>query len=611
MNHAWPDAKQRRRFFDERAVYRERESERYYHTLLRRYYAFLVPPGMKVLELGCGLGDLLAATRPSRGLGVDFSSKVVELARTRHPQLEFHVCDGLQFSSDEQFDYVLMSDLVNDLPDVQALLENAYRVSHRRTRLIINFHNNLWQPILTLAEWIGAKSPALPQNWLSRADMENLLFLSGWEVFRSEQRILWPIRTPLVERLLNRWAAPLVRHLCLTVAIVARPQPAGVAQICHLPYRRIEFCNPSATAKASESSEALPMTEQCFSGSPTKSRSNARSSKVTVQSSCPSPCPLPIRWGEGGLWQGEGPQVDRLTDQHYCCSVIIPARNEAGNIEAAVQRTPELGLGTEIIFVEGHSKDETLAEIGRVTAKHSHRQIKVLKQRSKGKGGAVREAFAEATGDILFILDADLTVPPEELPKFYEAARSGRGELINGVRLVYPMENEAMQFLNKVANKFFGLAFSWLLGQLVKDTLCGTKVLFRKDYLAIARNRAYFGDFDPFGDFDLLFGAAKLNLGLNMPGAVELPEVVRGLVLEPSSSGHLRVRWNASPRAERYRIFKQVVGTNSDFVPAATVSEPATDLNTFTPGNVVHVRVTAMNEAGETLPSEVAEKLVA
>ena len=74
------------------------------------------------------------------------------------------------------------------------------------------------------------------------------------------------------------------------------------------------------------------------------------------------------------------------------------------------------------------------------------------------------------------------------------------------------MEKEAMRFLNLCANKFFSITFSWLLGQSVKDTLCGTKVLWKKDYERIAANRSFFGDFDPFGDFDLLFGAAKANL---------------------------------------------------------------------------------------------------
>jgi SAM-dependent methyltransferase len=193
-------------------------------------------------------------------------------------------------------------------------------------------------------------------------------------------------------------------------------------------------------------------------------------------------------------------------------SVIIPARNEAGNIPAAVARTPEMGAGTELIFVEGHSRDNTWAEIQQIAAKHPERNIKILQQTGKGKGDAVRAGFAAATGDVLMILDADLTMPPEELPKFYDVIASGRAEFANGVRLVYPMDERAMQFLNLCANKAFGLIFTWLLGQSVKDTLCGTKVLSRQHYDRIAANRSYFGDFDPFGDFDLLFGAAKLNL---------------------------------------------------------------------------------------------------
>lgn len=193
-------------------------------------------------------------------------------------------------------------------------------------------------------------------------------------------------------------------------------------------------------------------------------------------------------------------------------SVVIPARNEEGNIEAAVQRTAEMGAGTEILFVEGHSRDGTWAKIQQVAAAHPHRTIKIMQQTGRGKGDAVRMGFAAATGDVLMILDADLTMPPEELPKFYDVIASGRAEFANGVRLVYPMDEKAMQFLNLCANKTFGLIFTWLLGQPVKDTLCGTKVLSRQHYQQITANRAYFGDFDPFGDFDLLFGAAKLNL---------------------------------------------------------------------------------------------------
>jgi SAM-dependent methyltransferase len=193
-------------------------------------------------------------------------------------------------------------------------------------------------------------------------------------------------------------------------------------------------------------------------------------------------------------------------------SVIIPARNEAGNIEAAVTRTPTMGKWTELIFVEGNSKDNTWETIQQVKQNHPNRPIKILQQSGKGKGDAVRTGFAAAEGEILIILDADLTVQPEELPKFYEAVVGGACEFVNGSRLVYPMDEKAMQFLNLCANKAFGILFSWLLGQPVKDTLCGTKVLTKANYERLAENRTYFGEFDPFGDFDLLFGASKLSL---------------------------------------------------------------------------------------------------
>lgn len=421
---------ERRAFYDERAAFRPRETNRYYQRLLRKQYAYWVPPGLGVLEVGCGLGDLLAAVKPARGVGMDFSPTMIDLARQRHPDLEFRVADAMQADASEKFDYILLADLVNDLPDVQAVFEHLRSLAQPRTRLVVSFFNNLWRPVLNLAAKLGLKSPTLMQNWLSADDVRNLLHLAGWEVIKTEARILWPIRTPVWSWLCNRWLAPLLPPLCFAVGVIARPKPLPDASL------------------------------------------------------------------------------------QYHCSVVIPARNEAGNIEEAVRRTPEMGQGTEIIFIEGHSTDDTWGEIQRVKAMYPKRNIKVLKQQSRGKGGAVREAFAAASGDLLFILDADLTMPPEELPKFYEAARSGTAEFVNGVRLVYPMEDQAMQFLNMVANKAFGLTFSWLLGQKIKDTLCGTKVLFRTDYEAIARNRSYFGEFDPFGDFDLLFGAAKLNLRL-------------------------------------------------------------------------------------------------
>jgi glycosyltransferase involved in cell wall biosynthesis len=220
-------------------------------------------------------------------------------------------------------------------------------------------------------------------------------------------------------------------------------------------------------------------------------------------------------------------------------SVIIPARNEQGNIEDAVRRVPDMGSHTEIIFVEGNSNDDTLEEIKRVAgAYEEQRDIKWMVQDGKGKGDAVRKGFEHASGDILMILDADLTVPPEDLPKFYDAIACGRGEYINGTRLVYPMEQEAMRTLNMMGNKFFSVMFSWLLGQRIKDTLCGTKVLTAENYRKLAANRSYFGNFDPFGDFDLIFGSAKLNLKL-----VEVPIRYRARKYGETNISRFRHGW--------------------------------------------------------------------
>ncbi len=400
---------------------------RAYHALLSHYYNLLIPADASVLEIGCGSGDLLARIRARRKVGIDVSQRQIEAARQRLPEAEFSVQAGEQLELGETFDVIIVSDTLNLAADVQRLLEQLHAVTHADTRLLVNFQNTLWRPLLSVARLLGLKAPQPQNSWLASSDVLNLLRLSGWSPVSRHGRILVPFSALGLGTLLNRWVAPLLQWFCLTIFIVARREQ----------------------------------------------RASAR--------------PLTV-------------------------SVVVPARNEAGNIAAAVTRTAELGAGTELIFVEGHSRDHTWAEIQRVAAAYPERRIRILQQPGKGKGDAVRAGFAVATGDILMILDADLTMPPEELPKFYDVIASGRAEFANGVRLVYPMDEKAMQFLNLCANKAFGLIFTWLLGQPVKDTLCGTKVLTRAHYERIAANRAYFGDFDPFGDFDLLFGAAKLNL---------------------------------------------------------------------------------------------------
>jgi len=404
----------------------------YYHQLLQRYYRFLIPPGLKVLELGCGHGDLLAALNPSQGVGVDFSKEAVMIAKKKHPNLNFIQADVHEIEFRDKFDVIILSDLVNDLWDVQLVLGKLRNLTHHSTRLMLNFFNNIWRVPLSVVKWLGLGANVMEQNWFSPQDVYNLLELAGFEVIHHRPIVLLPLKIPLLSKLLNRYLVHLVPFtwLALSQIVIVRPDPAR---------DKVDF------------------------------------------------------------------------NQRPSTSIIVPARNEAGNIENIIKRVPELGCRTELIFVEGHSSDNTYEVIQELLTRHPTLKCKLFQQNGKGKGDAVRLGFDEADGDILMILDADMTVPPEDLSRFYNAIVGGRGEFINGVRLVYPLEDQAMRFFNILGNKFFSLAFSWLLGQPIKDTLCGTKVLWKRDYETIAKNRDYFGNFDPFGDFDLLFGAARLN----------------------------------------------------------------------------------------------------
>jgi len=406
-----------------------------YHQRLEQIYGFLINPGFKVLEIGCGEGDLLASLRPAVGVGVDFSEEMIKRASNKHPQLQFVLADAHDLSMlNDKFDFIILSDVLNDLWDVQEVLEQIHQLCDQQTRLILNTYSRLWEFPIAIAQKLGLAVPTLEQNWLTREDIRNLMHLSGFEPVRIWEEFLAPLPLPFLDDFVNCY---LVRFwpftaLSLSNFFIARP--------------------------------------------------------ILIPEKLPT------------------------------VSVIIPARNEAGNIPAIFERVPRMGAETELVFIEGHSKDDTYAVIEKEMEGHPEWQSKLFKQQGLGKANAVQLGFEKATGDILMILDSDLTVPPENLPRFYEALVSGKGEFINGVRLVYPMEKQAMQLLNLIGNKFFSLAFSWLLGQPIKDTLCGTKALWRSDYEKIVANRSYFGDFDPFGDFDLIFGAAKLNLKI-----VDLP----------------------------------------------------------------------------------------
>ena len=400
----------------------------------RKFTQFLIPPGKRVLELGCGSGELLAALEPSYGVGVDFSGKTIARGKALYPHLNFvlgDVEDPVTLTAIEgPFDYIVIADTIAMFEDIDGTLKLVQNLCTPSTRIVIAYYSHLWEPILKLGEMFRLKRRQIQINYIATADFLNLMDLADFEVISQEQRQLIPMRWFGLGPFINRFIAPLpgIRKLCLRTYLVGRP-------------------------------------------------------------------------------------VRQFPDRTFSASILIPCRNEKGNIENAIRRMPKFGSAQEILFVEGNSSDGTFEECERVRDAYKDQwDIKVLKQDGKGKGDAVRKGFAAATGDVLMILDADLTMPPEALPKYHAVIESGKAEFVNGTRLIYPMENEAMRPLNLIANRFFAYLFSYLVNTRLTDTLCGTKVLLRKDYEVLARERGYFGNFDPFGDFDLIFGAAKQNL---------------------------------------------------------------------------------------------------
>ncbi|NBT41887.1 MAG: glycosyltransferase [Alphaproteobacteria bacterium] len=408
----------------------------YYHKRDVAYLNFILSKDCSVLDIGCGNGWLLSQLNARVKCGIDLSPSMVDVAKKTCPEATVIQAD-IEARSDLKkirdhgpFDYIILSDTLAFLDDIEVGLSHVRQLCGPSTRVVLSRYNQLWEPVLKFGELIGRKQRMkFDLNWISSDDVRSFCALSGLDLLTSESHQIIPFRLLGLGHLMNKWLAPLplIRALNLRQYVVARPT---------LDQKRLK------------------------------------------------------------------PSV----------SVIVPVRNEAGNIEPAVKRLSKFPGDLELIYVEGNSSDNSWDEIQRVKTAYKDTNIVALKQPGKGKGDAVHYAFQQASGDILMILDGDLTVPPEDMIKFYNVLALGIGEFVNGSRLVYGMEKDAMRFLNYYANRTFARIFSYLLNQQFTDTLCGTKVMFRRDYEKILSNKSFFGDFDPFGDFDFIFGAAKLNL---------------------------------------------------------------------------------------------------
>src|SRR5215831_4822973 len=356
-----------------------------YHEDDLKYMRFLIPPGKRVLELGCGTGDLLAALEPCYGVGIDFGARTIERARARHPGLTFMLDDVEEPAAlagiEGPFDYIVIADTIGMFEDIDGTLRLIHQFCAPSTRVVISYYSHLWEPVLKTAEAVGLRRKQPKVNYIATTDFLNLMDLADFEVISRQQRQLLPQHWFGLGPFINRFIAPLpgIRKLCLRTYLVGRP-------------------------------------------------------------------------------------VRVFQDRKFSASILIPCRNERGNIEDAILRMPRFGSEQEILFVEGNSSDGTFAECERVRDAYKDQwDIKVLKQDGKGKGDAVRKGFAAATGDVLMILDADLTMPPESLPKYHAVIETGKADFVNGTRLVYPMEREAMRRLNFIANRFFAYLFSYLV----------------------------------------------------------------------------------------------------------------------------------------------------
>jgi hypothetical protein len=375
------------------------------------------------LEIGCGTGDVLAATQPARGVGIDFSPEMVQLAKKKYPQYAFYASTIEDFQSKEKLDYIILVDVVDHVYDMIDVFRSVRRLSHPTTKIILTTINPWWDPVLMFAERVGAKMPEGQHNFVEKRNLLKVLELCDFSATYSGYLLLAPKYIPGISYLLNALGTRIW----------------GLNKFSFVQYLIIQ--------------------------------------------------PLPVN----------------TTDLGMGCSVIIPCYNEEGNIEAVVRRVPRMGIRTEIIVVNDGSTDKTAERV--LALQKEFPDLKLINYSpNRGKGCAVHQGFEAATQDVLMVLDADMSVEPEELPYFFEPLNRGRCQFVNGTRMVYPMKQKAMKIMNHLGNKIFALIMSFITNQSLTDTLCGTKAFYRQDY-------PYFDKgMDRWGDFDLLFSAARMGL---------------------------------------------------------------------------------------------------
>lgn len=395
----------------------------FYHSSIAHLIGGMIPPDSSVLELGSGVGDLLASVEPSVGIGLNVAQALTERACQRHPQLKFYTSDIDSARVPEPFEpqYIVMTNMLDYVHDIWDVLESLKPRIHEHTLLVITTNNPLWAPVLRLASKLGLRFPESPRNFITNKDICSVLRLQGFDIVEDGLTLPVPKRIPIIGSLLNAIVPeiPVLRFISSLQYIAARP---------------------------------------------------------------------------------------RLPRFPLSCSVIIPCHNEEDNITECVRRVPNMGAWTEIVVVDDGSEDATREKVKEAMAQDSRVRLVILEQ-NQGKANAVRAGVQAARGDVLMILDADMAVTPEELPKFMIPLQNGTADFVNGTRLIYPMHGKAMRVANFLGNKGFCFLASKVIRQRVSDTLCGTKAFLKRDYV-----RMPLGGSERWGDFDLLFGAARLKL---------------------------------------------------------------------------------------------------